>query len=218
MGFLSFVLVSTVEYSAMLLGILALYRFQIRYSIAPIVVISLVCSFLSHALRIKYEVEMAPVIQLVVLILLFWLMFRVPFIYSCIMIITYFVVYILLQALLLLLLPAAPWFDEISLQSLESPETYSMQIICAAANIAFAWYLQSSGRGFTFVPNGPSSAFPWKRENLKLFILIMVGFLVLAISYYLYVEHFHILVPLVMLTLGLFIAIFHYSILKEKNQ
>lgn len=217
MEFVSFISVSTVEYIGILCAMLAAYRFEIKPYAAQIIVTAIFSSFLSHALRIKYELSMAPVFQLLILIILFCLIFRVQIIYSGIMVVTFSVVYIAVQTLTLLILPfIIPWFTTSNLQHIDSIQTYAFQMICSIINFSLATLFSAKKIGFTFVPTSSDSPYTWKKANRHLFTAVIFIFFALSFTYYLYnTEHFHLLMTIFLILACLSAIIFHYSRVKE---
>jgi hypothetical protein len=219
MDFINFIIVSTIEYIGFFCAMLAIYRFEIKPYVSPIIATSLLSSFISHALRIKYELSMAPVIQLLILIVLFCFIFKVQIIYSGIMVVTVSVAYIALQTLLLLVLPSSFWFTASELQQVDSLQIYTFQVLCAIINLGTATILVKRRIGFTFVPTSNDISFPWLKQDRHLFIAIIIVFSVLSVTYYLYhAEHFHILALILLLLMFVAAMVFHYLRFKEYNQ
>ncbi|WP_123039898.1 hypothetical protein [Cohnella candidum] len=204
---MDFLFISIVEYVGILCGLLSLFRFQLRYYIPQIIFASVACSFLSHALSLKYQVSYAPIVQLVVLILFLWLLFQIAFFYSALMALSYTVAYVTIQGGVIWVING--FFPEGKDFSITGTTTYEVQITFAVINFLLAWYLQKRYIGYTFVPTSMRSHLKWNRINRYLALMVVATFVTLAATYMLYTyTHFQwfilAIVPLILSTFAIF--------------
>jgi hypothetical protein len=171
MRLILFLSTSMIEWFAILSLIFLMFRFPIRGYIVHIIFTSLIISQLSFLLHDVIHVKsIAPIIQLFVLILFLWLMFRVHIIYSLIMATIGYISIIVIQTILPLVIQ---WLNIFTIQELIESHNlqYILSIIFSFITGCICLVFSRYGIGFSFVPDSEKAKFILKGENIAFLIV-----------------------------------------------
>ena len=212
---LSFIAVSTIEYVGVLVAMLALFRYPVIYYKPQILFTSVICSVLSFALSVEHNIASAPLIQLGVQITCIWLMFYTPLLWSIIMCVSSFVVYILFQGGIIYLFY---WFGFVPpILPKTGLETYLVQIGSAAVCLLLGLYWQRKRIGFLFIPTNRDVPFVWNKTGRWLFGGSVLSFFIIGIAYAVYTRTHFTWFP-AMLGVYIVISVSLLLTLKRRNQ
>jgi hypothetical protein len=211
---LSFISVSIVEYVAYLVTVLALFRYPVKYYWPQILFTSSICSLMSYAMSVDNDVAGAPLIQLAVLIICMCLMFHTPLLWSVIICISTFVVFIIFQGGIIYLFYRFGWVPSIIPKT--SISIYLIQLLTAAVELLIAHYLIRKRIGFLFVPTSREHNYVWNSTGVYLFIGSIISFILLIIVYFAYTHTNIVWFPVVLGILSV-LAIVLLSIMRKKN-
>jgi hypothetical protein len=150
MAFIWFMVLGTLETSAVYFLIFRLFKFDLY--ITSIIFASLLSTFISYTIREEFGLASVDMVLQVVLMIAFcWQLFRVQVFYSIIMVNIGYTAYVTFQTLLYMLInqfgfiPDVP--DPLKLQ------TYALQALSASIVFGVGWYIKKTNVGFSFVPH-----------------------------------------------------------------
>lgn len=209
-----FISVSIVEYVGFLVLVLALFRYPLSHYWPQILFTSSICSLMSYALSIDNDVAGAPFIQLAAMILCMWLMFYTPLIWSVIICVSTFAVYIIFQGGVIYILFSFGWVPAVIPKT--SIAIYSIQLLTAAVELLIAYYLLKKRIGFLFVPTSRENTYIWNRTGTYLFAGSILSFIWLGIIYFIYIETHIAWFPLV-LGILIVVAVVLLIIMRKRN-
>ncbi|MFC5469931.1 hypothetical protein ACFPPD_14450 [Cohnella suwonensis] len=161
--------VNTYEAFTVYVLIMALFRFPIRSHLSYAILASAIMAQSSYLMRLVFHLySYTSLVMLLLFIVLFWLLFRVHPFYSLLMTVTGYLVYIVIQATLMLVLQI--WF---SLEEIVTPLIHvkMMQTGCASITLILALWVNQKRLGFSFVPEG--SRIKLKLTSLNLMLLLV---------------------------------------------
>lgn len=183
MEVLSFLLVSMLEWFALILLSFTIFKIEIRGYRAQIVFTSFLLSLLSYILFITLKlVTFGTFVQPPILFLFYWQMFRIPFFYAGLIMTNGYLAYLLLTTLS---------FDVIQLSGGSDimPDTisgYAAQVVTAAAALLVSWAIYKYRLGYTFVPYGDRASLRMTKVNIRLLLFTIVGYAVTTSYNFLY--------------------------------
>jgi hypothetical protein len=176
MRILWFHLFSLLEWSALFSLGFAMFRFKLRDQIPFIVFCSLFISMFSYLMRDVLEMDsITPLIQLILLILVFKFMLRIKLVYAGIIVSFGYISYVSLNILVMLVFG---WTSILKFDStfLEKFNMHYLAALITAIMTFFIVYLLVAFRvGFTFVPKQNF------RGNFPFWILIALAMTVLGV-------------------------------------
>ncbi|MEC0209585.1 hypothetical protein ABEX47_17005 [Paenibacillus ehimensis] len=180
--FILFMVFSIMETMAMYYLMFRLFKFDM-YPVS-IVFASAVASFISYTIRIKYDFSSIDIIIQIILMFMFvWLLFRVNAFYAGIMTSTTYLSYVLLQMLYYLLMKHIGFFDARA-PFLNEYGTYVLQVITAFTAWSLGFWIKTKRKGFDFVPHSPFGLVKMNKINISLLSLNVLGFFGLAAIFY----------------------------------
>jgi hypothetical protein len=175
MNVVIFLMVSMWEWFALILLTFAMYRFEINQSIGQVVFAAFLLSLFSYMLFNVFELTLfATLIQPVVVILFFWLMFKVPVYYAGLVVINGYLAYCLVTSLIFYFIKQ---FGIISVPS--TPTSYATQSIAGLLVLLLARIAVKYRLGFSFVQHDRVIK-NMSGTNLRLLLLTLVGYIVLS--------------------------------------
>jgi hypothetical protein len=209
---LTFLFFSALEWLAMIVLTFAVFKFQLPGYRGRILLTSAVLSFLSYLIFVEFDLNFcAPLVQMPIVFLFFWQYFRIPVFYAWLMNVNGYVLYTLLQAVII-------FFVELTGIKVKpnDPAAYIVQSITIFIIFLFAWYLIRTNWGFTFVPDTDRVKMHWTKLNVYLLAISVLGYLALSTYHYLF---FSEITPLIGLIAGMAVFGFlQYLVIKREFQ
>jgi len=209
-----FIFFSIIEYMGSMIAMLAIFRYPVSYYWPQMLFSASICSAISYAMSVENDFAIAPLVQLIVWGLCIWLMFNTPLLWSMIMCVSYFALYVVFQGGVVYFFF---WIGMIpSILSKTSISIYLIQLFCAVVCALLGYILLRKRIGFLFIPTSREVPFVWSKNGLLLFVLSIISFITLGIIYTIYrssqFQWFYIL-----LTLPFVVSLGLLYILKRKN-
>lgn len=181
MNFAKFIFFSSLEPLSFFYFVLVMFRFPIKEHLTKFAVVAVVLSLVSHALQTESLQAISPIVQAVLCILFASFFLRVRIIYSSIMVITGYVIYFVIQAVLLGLFSYFEIFTDIKPYT---NSAYQVQAISAACMSIFTLIIWYKNGGFSFIDSisrfGKRKIFA--RENKWFVIFLSTSITVIFIS------------------------------------
>lgn len=210
--FVSFMLLSILEWAGLSIFMFSLFRFKLGGFIPHFIFLCVAMSYFSFTIRD----ELGPYstsVQTVIYILMVWLLFRVHYFYSIIIGIIGYHAYILFQVPIIFL------FEFIGLVDLQQQTGIEgMQITTAFIVYICSWLMWRYHLGFTFVPTSETKKIKFHRYNI-LMLIVAVSDIVLegVILKYLIMarKEFFFFLSLTQILIMLFFL--YYSMRKEQK-
>lgn len=173
MEVIRFLLFSSLEWLALFILTFAMFKFPYRGFWGQIILCSVLLSFLSYVLFDVLDLRpLAPVIQLPLVIICTWQVFRVHLFYAALMTTYGYNGYALVQILFIVIMKGfGLTFQEI----ISPPFGYILQYATVGVSIAVGWIIHKRRWGFTFVPDFELIRVDLKGINLWLLLLIVLG-------------------------------------------
>lgn len=200
-GFMFF---STIEGLSLYYLIMCLFRFKWKEYVWPAMVIILLNNLQSYLLRNELNLDnLSPLITVIVFILLFAAVVRMPVVLAVIATISGYVIFAAVQTALVFIL-----FGSLETVNAHIANGYLLQTATAAAAVASFWYLYRKGKGFTF----DLDKLRFKLEDIVLTGLIIV--FLLAISVVLFYNN---LLFNIVFFIGMSVLLLYYSTKKEQE-
>lgn len=175
-----FLTVSVVEWITLIVLSFSLFMFKIKDNLVTIVFASILLSLLSYVLRGASNLtEISTFLQLITLILIFWLMIRMPAIYAGVMATLGYVSYLFVQTLIAYILN---WTNILPLEKMMGNQflTHLVAGITVVVTLLICYFLVRFRIGFSFVPDD-SSINIGLRGNIRLLIMIVLGAITIGI-------------------------------------
>lgn len=169
-GFMFF---STIETLSLYYLIMSLFRFKWTRHLWPAMFIILLNNLQSYLLRNELHLaNISPLITVIVFILFFAAVVRMPFIFSVIVTVSGYVIFAVIQTALLLLM-----FGSLSQVDNHRANGYMLQTATAAVVFAIFWFAYRKGKGFTF----DIEKLRFKLEDILLTALIIIFLIVISV-------------------------------------
>jgi len=212
-----FLIASSIEYFGTFMLMFALFRFRIRPQVVlNVLLVSFLMSQVSYFTRINPEIEsFSMYIQFGLFILVFWILFLIPFFHSIIMNFAGIATNLLAQGLCILIsleitgLTTAELVDNIWVQS-------SLQVLAALIQLALARTIIIFNWGFDFVPTSPRANVRIRGTNAILIVIISLAVVVTALLAFVFRNNLDIYIVsacvVFLLTLSLFL---YYAVRKD---
>jgi hypothetical protein len=211
-----FISVSVVEYVGFLVAVMALFRYPVSFYWPQILFTSTICSVMSYALSVDNDVASAPLIQLAVMILCVWLMFHTPLLWSIIICIGTFAVFVVFQGGIIYILY---YFGLVpSIIPKTSVAIYLIQVFTATVELLIAYILIKKRIGFLFVPTSREHPYVWNRTGILLFVGSILSFVMFGVAYVIYVRTPLTWFPILMGVYVLISVVLLYIMRKRNNE
>lgn len=213
MDFIIFNLVSIFENIVVFCLMFALFRFKVKEYFIHIVFASFLMTQFSYYMRTVYDLgSLVPLFSLIMLFLMMWVMFRVPFHYAGIMSLVAFTAYSSIQAIFVLF--------QLYVGTLEAVEpftklAYLNQIASAIIALGISATLQRQRIGFTFVPFDVNVRLS-RKKNISFLTILAILIILTGMNYYwffLKVDHIYLTSTLFFVSLCILLYV---SLRKEK--
>lgn len=200
MNVVIFLLVSTLEWFALIFLSFTMFKIEIRGYRGQIVFTSFLLSLLSYILIVTLDlVTFGTFLQPPVVFMFYWQMFRIPAFYAGLIMTNGYLAYILVTTLVynvvqlfgIVLIPDTLW-------------NFFAQALTAVIALIIAWVIYRFRLGYTFVPYGEHASIRLTRINLRLLLFTLIGYAVMTsfnFLYYLGIYKQYVLI-LVILSLG----------------
>lgn len=178
-NFLVFTIVSSVEYVAIFALMFSLFRIDYRGYMPHIIFVCISLSYLSFTIREDSLAFYAPFIQMLSLITLMWLLFRIQIFYASIISVIGYFLYGIIQLTIY------------SIASMFRPDikqfTVEMQIVALISGL-IAFFLSNivyrKNWGFSFVPHSEDRRVNYRqKENMLLLFALLLSFIGLMSTY-----------------------------------
>ncbi|AGA57485.1 Putative uncharacterized protein [Thermobacillus xylanilyticus] len=192
---LLFLFFSSLEWLALMVLTFAIFKFQLPGYWGRLLLSSFMLSLLSYMVLIELKLGVvASLIQVPIIFICFWQFFRIPVFYAGLMVVNGYVSYILIQAIIISVfqltgIVIAP----------NVPEGFIVQILTSCIAFLLAWLLIRTNWGFTFVPDTDRVKVKWTKLNVRLLVMSIAGYAVLATCSYLFFSGY---TPVLVLILG----------------
>jgi hypothetical protein len=182
LNFIIFTLISSFEYVAGLVFIAALFRF--RYFLRMKMHIFMVCvllSYVSYTTRTVYGLAIeSTLIQIGLMMLFIWLLFKVQFYYAALMSLTGHVAYGAVQFLLLFVYNFAGIFTLEDLEALIWP-SHILPLSSSLIFLMISRLIIKKNWGFSFVPDRADEDLELKTRKITV-ILVSIAILIFILS------------------------------------
>ncbi|MEF3304062.1 hypothetical protein [Paenibacillus sp. GYB003] len=178
---LLFLLFSSLEWMAMFMLALAMFRFPVRGYVGQVIFTSFLLSLLSYFVFRTMDMRvLATALQPPVVFLFFWQMFRIHIFYSAIMTIYGYLGYMVLQLCVYFLFDLFGYpFSQIEPNTIVG---YSSQIVTISLVGTIVWFLYKYRIGYTFVPDYEHMKVILRGLNLRILVLVFAGYLTVAVA------------------------------------
>lgn len=202
-----FLLFSTIEGIAVLSVALYLFRVKVTKHIWSIVIMSLLISFQNYVIRDMLAlVEISPIINLLLTVLFFKTVIRIPLFWSAVITVTGYISYALIQSSVLLLSFGYFTIEKVSGHSVEG---YELQLISSLLALGGSWFIYSRGLGFTF--EFEKLRFKWER----IAVLTLITFFALGLCIMMYFQDIKANFVIILFSLAVFL---YYALRKEVEE
>jgi hypothetical protein len=216
MELLSFMVISSFEYFAMITLMFAIFRFRFKGLISQTIFICVLLSFISYTVRNEGFVQYASLIQVLLFIVCISLLFRVHWFYSIVMGVAGYQAYGTIQLTLFYLLS---YFDIVELEEIVNYNTlHGIIVITVSILIIFliCYFLHRRGWGFTFVPINNNIHVKFTGFNLSIIILAIIGLINIgAVAYFFNTYAITAFIVFTFVQLILLMGSIYYSLKRE---
>lgn len=207
MLFSQFIIASTLEFVSFFIFSMAIFRFPAKQYIMQFFVASFIFSLVSNTLQLESLQNISPLLNVFLFVFLITIILRVRLTHSIIMVVLTYVVFSLVQWLLLTIFLKAGLFEEILPYT---PNGFILQAATALTLSIISVFIYKSNGGFSYIKS--SSRF--YKENFKgnrlfflslffamIIIVFVNGFYLASVSlpYYIYFVSITIIIILVIL-------------------
>ncbi len=185
MHFILFTLFSSIEVIAMFAIMFALFRFEYPFYHANVLFIALMMSFVSFSLRYGLDLtNYSTLIHFLLLIFFFSLLYRQHIFYSAIAVTISFVIYGLIQ---LVIIGGLVLFNVMNSSDIERAfSIQGMAIQSISVTVAMLLYLgiKRYNKGFSFLPHTNRISIQWTSINTSILVLIVFSIGLIGFMYY----------------------------------
>lgn len=173
MEVIRFLLFSSLEWFALFVLTFAMFKFPYRGYWGQLILCSVLLSFISYVLFDALNMRpIAPIIQLPLVILCTWQIFRVHLFYAAIMTTFSYNCYAFLQSLYIVIMKGFGLsFEEV----VSTPYSYILQPLTIGSTVLLGWIIYKRRVGFTFVPDFEHIRVKLRGINLWLLLLVVLG-------------------------------------------
>ncbi|MBJ9989894.1 MULTISPECIES: hypothetical protein [unclassified Paenibacillus] len=201
---LGFMFFSTLETFAIYSLTMSLFRFKTSDYLWQALCITLLANVQSYVMRDELSLAFAaPLITILIYILLYTTVMKIPLAWSAICTILGYALYALIQTVYVLWL-----FGSVQEASATDVNSYSLQVVSALTGLGVSWLMYKFGIGFAF----DFERLRFKKEHIVLVLLIMVT--LVLVEFIFYYNKVWINVLFFACTFGLFL---YYTIRKEEE-
>ncbi len=178
---LLFTLFSSIEYVGMFLLMFSLFRVNSRWYIPHILFVCISLSYFSFTMRADSLTMYAPIIQIILLVIFMWLLFRFQIFYAALMSITGYISILVIDVLVASVVSR---FADVTI-----PFTIQMYIIAVISGflaMSISYLIRKRNWGFVFVPHSEDVTVNYrKRENILMIVVMVLSAVGFAIAFYL---------------------------------
>lgn len=174
LDFIGSVIATSIEGIGLFFLTLYVFRFKPREDMQAIIIANILVS-VSNYLMEKYQFffDYSPLVNIIVMLLVFMFVIRVSFLYSILMTVVGIVAGFIIQGILILTFTV---FNSVSLQELRLEDVkYVLQVISGILYFAIGYYLYKNGIGFSKVPF--TQTFKIKLSKFSLMVTLTFLFL-----------------------------------------
>lgn len=172
--FLLFMLFSVFECYSMYFLMFKVFKIDIFHK--EIIFSSILMSGISYFVRIDYSFASLDLfLQITLMFLLVWMLFRIHFFYAIVMTITTYQAYATIQIGLYYIL---------SIKKYSHSSVYLLQVISAATIFLIGWVVAQKRLGFDFIPDTPNYRLVLKTKDKILFALTIPALFFLTTTIY----------------------------------
>lgn len=189
-----FLFFSALEWLALIILTFAIFKFQLPGYWGRLLLSAFLLSLLSYVILVVLGLPLYGVfIQIPIVFIYFWQIFRIPIFYAGLMVINGYTWYTLIQAIVFLI------FQSIGVEIFPNiPNAFVAQTITACIVFFVAWLLIRTNWGFTFVPDTDRVKVKWNKLNIRLFIMCIIGYAALSFSIFLFFNGYTALLILIL--------------------
>ncbi|MBJ6362458.1 hypothetical protein ACFOQM_14325 [Paenibacillus sp. GCM10012307] len=204
MDFALFMIFSTIEGLATYALALYIFRMDLRKYIWHVLLIILLVNFQNYVIRDMLELStIAPLVNIMISVLFFTTIVRVPIVWSFVMVITGFLGFAIIQTATIYFSFGYFSIEQIQLHTWKA---YTVQTICGLVGTYLGWFIYRKRLGFTFEFE------KIRLKGEKFFIVLLIGCSAIALLAMIYFGDMAI--NLIGLVVAMVIFLF-YSIKKE---
>ncbi|RED63917.1 hypothetical protein DFP95_103158 [Cohnella lupini] len=170
MQFIQFIFASMLEYITFSIFAMVLFRFSVKEHIVKFCLSSFILALVSNTLQVESLQNISPVINVFLLVFLLSIILRIRLLHSIIMVILSYLVYTLVQWLLLTIFIKFGLFSEIK------PYTFSgyiLQASSAAMLVLISYFILVTNGGFSYI-RASSRFFKEEVKGNRLFLVTLV--------------------------------------------
>jgi hypothetical protein len=176
MNFFLFNLFSTLEAMALIVLILAIFKYRIREYFVHSIFASIMMSLTSYTLRFEFnDSSLATIIQIALLVLFFWLTFRIPIYFAFMVAILGSFFYILIQGIVLITGRALNVFTFAQATTSFSTDMYVAQVSSLCVALLISLFLRKKNFGWNYVPF-ENNKIQLKGINGRFLLIVSLGF------------------------------------------
>lgn len=144
-----------------------------------------IMSFVSHTLRVVYELGTVDVaVQFLLMFCFTWMLFRIHVFYAAILTGMVYQAYFVIQTVYYFIFSQAGLFTS-EIPVVTHNITYILQLVSAATALFTGWLLAKKRKGFDFVPDKPRGKLHLGRRDAVMLILTLPSFAVVLLTLYL---------------------------------
>lgn len=207
MLFAKFILASTIEFMSFFVFTMTLFRFSIKENILRFAIVSFILAFVSNTLQVESLQSASALINVFLFIFLTTIILRVRLLHSMIMVVISFVVFSLVQWLLVNITLRFNVFSEVRSYT---DNGFLLQLATAVMLGIISLFIRMSNGGFSYIESN-SRFFKQSLKGNKLFYLFLLLAIIVIVlvnvsylssvylPYYVYIVTITILVILVIL-------------------
>jgi len=180
-----FIAISSIESISILVFIFTVFRFEYRYLKYHMAFIALALSFVSYSMRAENLSIFNPFVQLALLIVLIWLLFRVHLLHAVIMGAVGYLSYGLIQGIIVYFVGRLEhdpqWVTDVSEITLIM---HVVGLLSAGVTFGISFLLKYWNLGFAFIPSVESPRRNVKlKDNAAFLLTILISVIGVGITY-----------------------------------
>ncbi len=217
MLFAKFILASTIEFMSFFVFTMTLFRFSIKENIFRFAIVSFILAFVSNTLQVESLQSVSALINVFLFLFLTTIILRVRLLHSTIMVVISFVVFSLVQWLLVNICIRFNVFSEVR------PYTdngFLLQLATALMLCIISLFIHMSNGGFSYIESN-SRFFKQSLKGNKLFylfLLLAIIVIVLVNVFYLSSVYLPYYVYIVTITILVILVILIYFSIRKDGQ
>lgn len=219
MYFLLFTLFSSIEVIAMFAIMFALFRFEYPFYHVNVLFIALMMSFVSFSLRYGLDLSnYSTFIHFLLLILFFSLLYRQHLYYAAIAVTISFVIYGLIQLLVIGGLVLFGVMNSSDIQRAFSVEGMVIQSISVVIAMLIFYGIKRYNKGFSFLPHTNRVSIQWTSINTSILVLLVLTIGLIGFMYYYFnINNYSGYYILSFILLFLLVYLLYLSMRKDKT-